>query len=93
MNLTDSWKAFRVRHKHGSPFPITKKFTDMIAFDMTNHAKVLHNKTQDDETYNVMINESISVSNKTITSSLTPDDICSSKYTKRQLGKKQVQFI
>ena len=60
---------------------------------MIKYAKSVRNEPQDNDTSNVMINESIYVSNETPTISLTPYATHTSNHTVTLLGKKQVQYI
>ena len=37
MNLTDTWKVMRLKHKRRNPFPTINNFTDITAYDIIQY--------------------------------------------------------
>jgi hypothetical protein len=88
MNLTDTWKIMRGKHKRGSPFPTITQFADMTAYDMNQYAKTF--RVLQDEV--PAINDSFSLDSNP--SSLSQEEIkYVSSHTRVLLGKKQVRCV
>ena len=88
MNLIDTWKIMRGKHKRGSPFPTITQFADMTAYDMNQYAKTF--RVLQDEV--PAINDSFSLDSNP--SSLSQEEIkYVSSHTRVLLGKKQVRCV